>query len=324
LALVFGKYFLEKSQGSGKNFELQFLSRSCKIAGENIATWKEIEMLAKKQNITVSQIHCDISNQSEVETLFAKHNGNISGIMHTAGVLQDSLIRNQTREKFDRVFNPKCHAALRLHDACERYCMSKLKFFIMFSSVAAWGASGQCNYSSANAFLDALGRHRRARGLPGLTVQWGGWGDVGMAANMDELNRRRLNQGPMPFFTNKEALQGWEAGLRTGIPNFSCFKINMNMMVHGGANLESRLQHFFPLCYSQVVPVAPPNKFGYGELAYESYCAFREGLAPHIEHEQLTFDEFVRPYLDYQNKDVKGAQHSPKTLFKMGAKRRQT
>jgi len=324
LALVFGKYFLEKSQGSGKKFELQFLSRSCKITDDNMPTWKAIERLAKQQNITVSHVHCDISNPSDVEALFARNNGNISGIMHTAGVLQDGLIANQTREKFDRVFNPKCHAALMLHDACERYSMPKLKFFVMFSSVAAWGSSGQCNYSTANAFLDALARHRRARGLPGITVQWGGWGEVGMAANMDDLNRRRLSQGPFPFFTNKEALQGWEAGLRTGMPNFTCFKLNMNVLVAIAANIESKHHYFMPLDYSPVVPVAPPKKFGYKELAYPSYCAFREGMAPYTEYEQLTFDEFVRPYLDYQNKDVQGAYHSPKTLFKMGAKRRQT
>jgi hypothetical protein len=51
---------------------------------------------------------------------------------------------------------------------------------------------GQGNYSAANAFLDALMRHRRARGLPGLSVNWGPWANAGMAASLDESRRRQV------------------------------------------------------------------------------------------------------------------------------------
>ena len=57
----------------------------------------------------------------------------------------------------------------------------------MFSSVAAlFGPVGQSNHAAANAFEDSFAHYRRALGLPALSIQWGGWKDVGAAARLGE------------------------------------------------------------------------------------------------------------------------------------------
>src|SRR5262249_55953138 len=60
------------------------------------------------------------------------------------------------------------------------------------SMASLLGSPGQGNYVAANAFLDALAHHRRAAGLPALTVNWGPWAEAGMAAALGERDRRRL------------------------------------------------------------------------------------------------------------------------------------
>jgi hypothetical protein len=69
-----------------------------------------------------------------------------------------------------------------------------LDLFVLFSSAAALlGAPGQANYAAANAFLDALAHHRRWLKRPALSVNWGAWAEVGMAARLKDAQQQRLS-----------------------------------------------------------------------------------------------------------------------------------
>src|SRR6185437_5636616 len=57
------------------------------------------------------------------------------------------------------------------------------------SAAAVLGSPGQANHSAANAFLDLLARERASRGLPGLSIDWGAWTEVGAAADRGITDR---------------------------------------------------------------------------------------------------------------------------------------
>ncbi|HXH92323.1 MAG TPA: type I polyketide synthase [Thermoanaerobaculia bacterium] len=108
----------------------------------------------------------------------------IKGIIHAAGVLDDALLYDMSRERFARVFAPKVAGTWNLH---QRSLGLDLDFFVCFSSAAALiGSAGQANYAAANAYMDALMDHRRALGMPGLSINWSAWAEGGMAGNSAE------------------------------------------------------------------------------------------------------------------------------------------
>lgn len=56
-----------------------------------------------------------------------------------------------------------------------------LSYFVAFSSVSCGcGNAGQSNYGFANSAMERVCEKRRYDGLPGLAVQWGAIGDVGV------------------------------------------------------------------------------------------------------------------------------------------------
>ena len=128
----------------------------------------------------------------------------LEGVFHLAGVLDDGVITTQSWERWACVLAPKVSGAWNLH------CLTlsdELRFFVAFSSVAALlGAAGQASYAAANAFMDALVKHRRAAGLPGLSVNWGPWGDSGMAAQLNADQRSRIESLGMGGIGTRAAL----------------------------------------------------------------------------------------------------------------------
>ena len=114
----------------------------------------------------------------------------LKGVIHAAGVLDDGILRQMTRDRFRSALAPKVAGAWNLHTQTLSAC---LDFFVLFSSAAALiGSPGQANYSAGNAFLDGLAHYRRAQSLPALSINWGPWTKVGMAARPDRGERLAL------------------------------------------------------------------------------------------------------------------------------------
>src|SRR5262249_52802229 len=113
----------------------------------------------------------------------------LRGVLHAAGSVDDGLLVEQDLERFERVMAPKVLGTWHLHTLTRN---SPIDFFVMFSSGAALlGSPGQSNYAAANSFMDALAFRRTAEGRHALSINWGSWADVGMAAAVSEQHRRR-------------------------------------------------------------------------------------------------------------------------------------
>ncbi len=136
----------------------------------------------------------------------------LRGVVHAAGVLADGMLLQQTWDQFLRVMAPKLEGGWNLHRLTRQH---PLDFFLCFSSAAALlGSPGQGNYAAANAFLDALCHARRAAGLPGLSINWGGWAEAGMAARLDSRHRERWAAQGIGWLETAEALNTLERLLR--------------------------------------------------------------------------------------------------------------
>nr|WP_308190802.1 SDR family NAD(P)-dependent oxidoreductase [Streptomyces sp. HPF1205] len=136
----------------------------------------------------------------------------LTGVVHAAGVLDDGVIGAQTPQRLDTVLRPKAAAGALLH---ELTAGADLAAFVLFSSAAStFGAAGQGNYAAANAYLDGLAQHRRARGLPGLSLAWGLWEQSStMTGHLDTADLRRVSRGGTLRLATEEGLTLLDAAL---------------------------------------------------------------------------------------------------------------
>lgn len=154
--------------------------------------------------------HChlasaDVESKEQLAEFLQEYQRNawpsVRGVIHSAGVSRPQLLMNMDATEFKSVLRPKMFGSWNLHKLFEK---EPLDFFIMFSSVASLVTSpGQANYAAGNAFLDMLVQYRRAMGLPALSINWGPWGEIGMATKVEELKEYFDRRGMYPMTTER-------------------------------------------------------------------------------------------------------------------------
>ncbi|MDI5974954.1 type I polyketide synthase, partial [Amycolatopsis magusensis] len=149
----------------------------------------------------------------------------LTAVVHAAGVLDDAVLTSLTEEQWHAVARPKVTAARNLHELTRHL---DLEAFVLFSSIAGTlGNAGQAAYAAANAYLDELARHRRADGLPAVSLAWGLWAESGgMTDSLSTVDQARLAKlGVSPLLPG-DALTLFDAALSGEHPALVAAKLD--------------------------------------------------------------------------------------------------
>jgi len=206
LGIIFARHLL-------KQYEAKvYLTGRGKLNEAKLDTLEKLNELGGM----VSYVQCDVNDLASVQTTFAhvrKESGSINGILHAAGIIEDSFILRKELESFERVIEPKTLGTVNL-DLASR--SDDIHCFVLFSSVTgALGNLGQCDYAFGNCFEDYYSLYRNSLALKGecsgrsVSINWPYWRDGGMTLSDKEEEILNRNFGIVPLETSSgiEALE---------------------------------------------------------------------------------------------------------------------
>jgi phthiocerol/phenolphthiocerol synthesis type-I polyketide synthase E len=146
--------------------------------GRAIAAIRRMERAGAEVLVVAADVADPVALGAAREEILGRLGG-LDGIVHAAGVPGGGMAEIKERDAARDVLAPKLAGTLALRRA---FGDLELDFVALCSSVTAIaGGLGQVDYCAANAFLDA---YARAGGgwTRLLSLNWGGWREVGMAA----------------------------------------------------------------------------------------------------------------------------------------------
>jgi len=180
----------------------------------------------RKAGAEVEVVRADIGSSQDVARLIEGiRSGDrpLRGLFHLAMVIDDAPLVSLTRERVRSVMEPKAYGAWLLHEATRDL---ELDCFVMFSSVSSiFGNPAQGSYGAANAFLDSLAHHRRALGLPALTVNWGVLGGEGYVARNERVAEFLARQGTEEL-SPREVMGLLESSLTAGVTQVMAIRVD--------------------------------------------------------------------------------------------------
>jgi NAD(P)-dependent dehydrogenase (short-subunit alcohol dehydrogenase family)/acyl carrier protein len=177
----------------------------------------ENDLVGLGTRVTVAE--CDATDRAELGKVLAGIDPEcpLIGIVHAAGVLEDSTVEALSSSQLERVMAPKVRTAWNLHELTQD---QQLSMFVMFSSASGLlGTAGQANYAAANTFLDALAQYRRAHGLTARSLAWGLWEQAsGMTGHLDDVQLERVRRAGMLRLPTRDGLALFDGCLRADPP----------------------------------------------------------------------------------------------------------
>ncbi|MCQ4167611.1 SDR family NAD(P)-dependent oxidoreductase, partial [Tahibacter harae] len=168
---------------------------------------RHAEIAALQQaGVRIEYAALDVADRAAVAAfvadLLARH-GRLDGVIHSAGVLEDSFLQHKDRANIARVFAPKIDGAAALDEATAGIA---LDFFVLFAAAAGvFGNVGQSDYAAANAYLDSFAAVRQRQVEAGLrhgrslAIDWPLWAEGGMRMPESSVAAMREMHGLWPL-----------------------------------------------------------------------------------------------------------------------------
>jgi acyl carrier protein len=248
------------------------------------------ELAALRVRTTV--VACDAADRgalgAALDAIPAEHP--LTGVVHTAGILDDGVIGSLTPQRVDAVFRPKIDAAWNLHELTRD---RPLAMFALFSSAASvLGGGGQASYAAANAFLDALAAHRRRHGLPAVSLAWGRWetsqdaDNTGLAGHLGATDLERVSRGGLLPVSFELGMALFDTALDLAEPAVLPMRMDLSGLRSAGAAIPPLLRGLVKAPARRGAAAEQPGPAG-----------FRDRLAalPATERERFAV-EFVRSH----------------------------
>ena len=199
---------------------------------EALAVIAELRTLGAR----VELFHADVSKEEEISDCLTHIHRlwpPLRGVFHLAGVARDGALASQSWPQFAEVIAPKVGGAWNLH----RLTLDQpVDWFVLFSSAAVLlGNPGQANYSAANAYLDALADYRRrVLGLSALSINWGPWSEVGLAARRADELSQRFHRSGLNWMSPRQALGALEDAMSRNDAGVGVMAINWSTFAGQG------------------------------------------------------------------------------------------
>ncbi|MBD0420496.1 SDR family NAD(P)-dependent oxidoreductase, partial [Streptomyces sp. TRM S81-3] len=230
---------------------------------------------------------CDAADRDALTAVLAgiPDDRPLTAVVHTAGVLDDTVLTDLTPQRLAKVLQPKVDAAWNLHELTKD---RDLTAFVLYSSIAGLiGNAGQANYAAGNTFLDALAQHRRAHGLPATSLAWGLWAEAStISGGLDETDLRRLARLGLLPLSSDDAMDLFDAAPTTGEAVLAVTRLDTAVLRRQADRLPAVLRALAPTAPRRTAAAAGTGSGGEGGPS----LAERLGALPEEQRTEVLTD----------------------------------
>jgi acyl transferase domain-containing protein len=147
--------------------------------------------------------------------------GAIHGVVHSAIVLRDQSLARMDETAFRESLAAKVGISINIDRV---FGALPLDFVLFFSSIVSFvKPAGQSNYAAGCAFKDAFAQWlQQHRPYPVKTVNWGYWGEIGVAA--DDVHRRNMARMGLGSIHESEGMAALQAFMSSDLRQLAVVK----------------------------------------------------------------------------------------------------